>query len=34
MPPHDAHEPIAMIAPASAATSLTMSSAVRPAIWQ
>ena len=34
MPPQDAQEPMATIAPALLATSLTMSSAVRPAIWQ
>jgi hypothetical protein len=33
-PPHDAHDPIAMIAPALPATSWTMSSAVRPPIMQ
>ena len=34
MPPHDAHEPIAMIAPALPATSFRMSTAVRPPTWQ
>ena len=34
MPPHDAQDPIAMIAPALSATSWTISSAVRPPIWQ
>ena len=34
MPPHDAHDPMAMIAPALSATSKTRSSAVRPAILQ
>src|SRR5581483_3141767 len=33
-PPHDAHDPIAMIAPACAATSFTISRAVRPPIMQ
>ena len=34
MPPHDAQDPMAMMAPASAATSFTIWSAVLPAILQ
>jgi hypothetical protein len=34
MPPHDAHDPIAMTAPALPPTSLRMSTAVRPPTWQ
>jgi len=34
MPPHDAHDPIAMMAPAFDATSFRMSTAVRPPTWQ
>src|SRR5512134_2087301 len=34
MPPHAAHEPIAMMAAAPSAASRTLSSIVWPAIWQ